>query len=156
MESNFTGANLVMRGVISRRKLTVAIAPTIDTHAHYFPESYLKLIVDQGRRCGTTVVTEAGKTFIQVGLLLRTGPITSHFCDLDDRIETMDRWASRCTLCRSRSRWFIGRTTTWDASSASPSTTQRATRTASTLTASLGLHACLSRTRRSRVGSSSG
>jgi aminocarboxymuconate-semialdehyde decarboxylase len=71
--------------------LTVAIAPTIDTHAHYFPESYLKLIAERGRRCGTTVVTEGGKTFIQVGLLLRTGPITSHFYDLDDRIKTMDR-----------------------------------------------------------------
>jgi hypothetical protein len=50
--------------------LTVAIAPTIDTHAHYFSESYLRLIAEHGRRCGTTVVTEGGKTFIQVGLLL--------------------------------------------------------------------------------------
>ena len=52
---------------------------TIDTHAHYFPEQYLKLIADHGKRCGATVATEGGKTFIQVGLLLRTGPITSHF-----------------------------------------------------------------------------
>ena len=69
----------------------MAIAPTIDTHTHYFPESYLRLIAEHGRRCGTTVVTEGGKTFIQVGLLLRTGPITSDFHDLDDRIKTMDR-----------------------------------------------------------------
>jgi hypothetical protein len=59
----------------------VAIPPTIDTHAHYFPESYLNLIADHGKRCGTTVVNEGGKRFIQVGLLLRTGPITSHFYD---------------------------------------------------------------------------
>ena len=64
---------------------------TIDTHAHYFPESYLKLIADHGRRCGTTVVSDpSGARFIQVGLLLRTGPITPHFYDLDDRITTMD------------------------------------------------------------------
>ena len=60
---------------------------TIDTHAHYFPESYLKLIADHGGRCGTTVVRDAsGARFIQVGLSLRTGPITPHFFDLDDRI----------------------------------------------------------------------
>jgi aminocarboxymuconate-semialdehyde decarboxylase len=64
---------------------------TIDTHAHYFPESYLKLISDHGRRCGTTVVSDAsGARFIQVGLALRTGPITPHFYDLDDRIRAMD------------------------------------------------------------------
>jgi aminocarboxymuconate-semialdehyde decarboxylase len=40
-------------------------------------------------------VTEGGKTFIQVGLLLRTGPITSHFYDLDDRIKTIDRMGVR-------------------------------------------------------------
>ena len=56
----------------------MALPLTIDTHAHYFPESYLKLIADHGQRCGTTVTTDAsGARFIQVGLLLRTGPITS-------------------------------------------------------------------------------
>ena len=65
---------------------------TIDTHAHYFPEAYLKLIAEHGKRCGTTVVTDpSGARFIQVGLGLRTGPITPHFYDLDDRIRTMDR-----------------------------------------------------------------
>ena len=65
---------------------------TIDTHTHYFPESYLKLIADHGKRCGTTVVTDpSGARFIQVGLLLRTGPITSEFYDLDDRLKTMNK-----------------------------------------------------------------
>ncbi|HKA45787.1 MAG TPA: amidohydrolase family protein [Burkholderiales bacterium] len=69
---------------------------TIDTHAHYFPESYLKLVASRGGRCGTTVTTDAsGNTFIQVGLLLRTGPITSEFYDLDDRLKTMDRTGVR-------------------------------------------------------------
>jgi aminocarboxymuconate-semialdehyde decarboxylase len=65
---------------------------TIDTHAHYFPESYLKLVADDGPRCGATVVTDSsGSRFIQVGLLLRTGPITSAFFDLDERLRMMDR-----------------------------------------------------------------
>ena len=67
-------------------------APTIDIHAHYFPESYLKLIADHGKRCGTTVSTDDPRgTFIQVGLGLRTGPITSRFIDHHERFKEMDR-----------------------------------------------------------------
>ena len=67
-------------------------APTIDTHAHYFPQSYIDLIAKLGPRCGTTVVQDAqGRTFIQVGLLLRTGPIEPLFIDLDARLKEMDR-----------------------------------------------------------------
>ena len=67
-------------------------APTIDTHAHYFPQSYIDLIAKLGPRCGTTVTEDAqGRTFIQVGLLLRTGPITPLFIDLDTRLREMDR-----------------------------------------------------------------
>jgi len=74
----------------------MALPLTIDTHAHYFPESYLKLVADHGQRCGTTVTTDAsGTRFIQVGLLLRTGPITSQFVDLDDRLKTMDAMGVR-------------------------------------------------------------
>jgi aminocarboxymuconate-semialdehyde decarboxylase len=66
--------------------------PTIDTHAHYFPQSYIDLIAQHGKRCGTTVtVDDKGVTFIQVGLLLRTGPITRTFIDLDERLKIMDQ-----------------------------------------------------------------
>ena len=65
---------------------------TIDTHAHYFPQSYIDLIVQYGKRCGATVtVDDKGVTFIQVGLSLRTGPITRTFIDLDERLKIMDR-----------------------------------------------------------------
>jgi aminocarboxymuconate-semialdehyde decarboxylase len=63
---------------------------TIDTHAHYFPQSYIDLIASHGNRCGTTVTTANGATFIQVGLNLRTGPITPTFIDLDERLKLMD------------------------------------------------------------------
>jgi aminocarboxymuconate-semialdehyde decarboxylase len=69
---------------------------TIDTHAHYFPESYIRLIADHGKRCGATVATDgSGKTFIQVGLLLRTGPITPPFIDFKERLAIMDRQGVR-------------------------------------------------------------
>ncbi|HET7157855.1 MAG TPA: amidohydrolase family protein, partial [Burkholderiales bacterium] len=68
------------------------LAPTIDTHAHYFPQSYIDLIAKHGPRVGTTVTQDPqGRTFIQVGLLLRTGPITPTFIDLDARLREMDR-----------------------------------------------------------------
>jgi aminocarboxymuconate-semialdehyde decarboxylase len=70
----------------------MAVARTIDTHAHYFPESYIKLIAEHGKRVGTTVTTDdTGITFIQVGLHLRTGPITRLFIDLEARLKDMDR-----------------------------------------------------------------
>ena len=65
---------------------------TIDTHAHYFPQTYIDLIAKHGNRCGTTVtVDNKGVTFIQVGLHLRTGPITRTFIDLDERLKIMDQ-----------------------------------------------------------------
>src|SRR3989304_6060337 len=70
----------------------MAQVPSIDIHAHYFPESYIKLIAEHGKRCGTTVTTDgSGATFIQVGLSLRTGPITSRFIDHGERLAAMDR-----------------------------------------------------------------
>ncbi len=65
---------------------------TIDTHAHYFPQAYVDLIAKYGKRCGATVITDdKGLTFIQVGLLLRTGPVVREFIDLDARLKIMDR-----------------------------------------------------------------
>lgn len=73
----------------------MAQALTIDTHAHYFPESYIRLIAEQGRRCGASVATDGDATFIQVGLLLRTGPITSAFVDIHERLKLMDQMGVR-------------------------------------------------------------
>jgi aminocarboxymuconate-semialdehyde decarboxylase len=63
---------------------------TIDTHAHYFPQSYIDLVAKHGHRVGASVVETNGATFIQVGLNLRTGPITHTFIDLDERLKLMD------------------------------------------------------------------
>ena len=69
----------------------MAEAPTVDTHAHYFPQSYLDLIAKRGPRVGARVEEVQGKTFIQVGLVLRTGPVTREFIDIDARLKEMDR-----------------------------------------------------------------
>jgi aminocarboxymuconate-semialdehyde decarboxylase len=63
---------------------------TIDTHAHYFPQTYLDLVAKHGPRVGASVVEANGLTFIQVGLNLRTGPIERGFIDLDLRLKMMD------------------------------------------------------------------
>ena len=63
---------------------------TIDTHAHYFPQAYIDLVAKHGHRVGTTVSEASGATFIQVGLNLRTGPITAEFIDLDKRLKLLD------------------------------------------------------------------
>jgi aminocarboxymuconate-semialdehyde decarboxylase len=63
---------------------------TIDTHAHYFPQTYIDLIARHGNRVGASVIEGNGATFIQVGLNLRTGPITREFIDLDKRLKLMD------------------------------------------------------------------
>lgn len=74
----------------------MARAPTIDTHAHYFPQSYLDLIAKRGPRVGSRVEQDAqGRTFIQVGLLLRTGPIAREFIDHEARLKEMDRQGVR-------------------------------------------------------------
>ena len=55
-------------------------------------QTYIDLIAQYGKRCGTTVtVDDKGVTFIQVGLHLRTGPITRTFIDLDERLKIMDQ-----------------------------------------------------------------
>ena len=80
------------QGGLTLEEKAVAQAPTIDIHAHYFPESYIELIAKRGPRVGSTVMADAqGRRFIQVGLLLRTGPITPLFIDIDARLREMDR-----------------------------------------------------------------
>jgi aminocarboxymuconate-semialdehyde decarboxylase len=74
----------------------LALAPTIDIHAHYFPEPYLDLIAKHGHRVGASVTADPqGRRFVQVGLLLRTGPITPLFIDIDARLKEMDRQGVR-------------------------------------------------------------
>ncbi|HUJ77325.1 MAG TPA: amidohydrolase family protein, partial [bacterium] len=63
--------------------------PVVDIHAHYFPESYLKIAADQGSRFGATLTEDPRGRVLRVGLM-RAGPITPAYTDLDLRLKAMD------------------------------------------------------------------
>ncbi len=61
----------------------------IDIHAHYYPESYLRLLAEAGTRFGASYQeTEQGPIVEVAGL--RAGPIARDFIDLDLRVAEMD------------------------------------------------------------------
>ncbi len=63
----------------------------IDIHAHFYPESYLKIIRDEGGPLGAEMKMVEGKgPTIKIGDIL-TQPLEPRFTDLDTRIEAMDR-----------------------------------------------------------------
>ena len=65
-------------------------AGSIDIHAHYFPESFLKLIGEHAAGYGIEwkMVEGAGPQF-RIGHVM-TGPVGRNFVDLDARLEAMD------------------------------------------------------------------
>jgi len=73
----------------------VTTPPSIDIHAHFFPEAYLKLIAEEGGRFELRLSRSAPKApVIQIGPL-RVGPLRSAFSDLDVRRKEMDRQGVR-------------------------------------------------------------
>ena len=62
----------------------------IDTHAHYYPESYLRLVEQAGQASGAEVRHVAGQgPALKVGDVT-TPPLIAKFTDIDARIEAMD------------------------------------------------------------------
>jgi aminocarboxymuconate-semialdehyde decarboxylase len=73
----------------------VTTPPSIDIHAHFFPEAYLKLIAEEGGRFELRLSRSDPKgPVIQIGPL-RVGPLRSAFSDLDVRRKEMDRQGVR-------------------------------------------------------------
>jgi aminocarboxymuconate-semialdehyde decarboxylase len=73
----------------------VATRPSIDVHAHIFPEPYLKLIAQEGGRSGLSLSwSDPRGPVIEIGPL-RVGPIRAPFSDLDLRRKEMDRQGVR-------------------------------------------------------------
>jgi aminocarboxymuconate-semialdehyde decarboxylase len=69
--------------------------PTVDIHAHFFPEAYLKLIAEAGERFGVRLSRSDPKgPAIETGAL-RAGPLRASFIDLDLRRKEMDRQGVR-------------------------------------------------------------
>jgi aminocarboxymuconate-semialdehyde decarboxylase len=62
---------------------------TIDIHAHFVPEAYLRAIEEEGEPRGVRLLPGPDGPMIQVGPV-PIGPITAHYHDLDLRLKAMD------------------------------------------------------------------
>lgn len=62
----------------------------VDIHAHYFPEAYLRLMKEEGARCGVRYVEQPQGPVIHVGGEIPAGPVTPDFVELPRRIAAMD------------------------------------------------------------------
>lgn len=62
---------------------------TIDIHAHFVPEEYLRLIEAEGEPHGVRLRPGPNGPFIVLGQVA-IGPITSHYHDLDIRLKAME------------------------------------------------------------------
>ncbi len=68
-----------------------AMQPSVDVHAHFYPENYLKLLGAEGGRFGIRLSRSNHKgPVIEVGPL-RVGPLKPGYTDLDARKRDMDR-----------------------------------------------------------------
>src|SRR6267142_6892599 len=63
--------------------------PTIDIHAHFVPEEYLRLIEAEGEPHGVRLRPGPNGPLIVVGQVA-IGPITAHYHDLDLRLKAME------------------------------------------------------------------
>ena len=63
----------------------------VDIHAHYFPESYVDLIEEQGAQHGAHYASGELGPLIHVDGEIPAGPISPEFTDLSIRISAMDR-----------------------------------------------------------------
>ena len=64
---------------------------TVDIHAHYYPETYVRLFIDDGLRHGARYEPGAAGPLIHVPGDIPSGPITPEFTDLSLRLAAMDR-----------------------------------------------------------------
>jgi aminocarboxymuconate-semialdehyde decarboxylase len=70
----------------ARKRMT----PTIDIHAHFVPEGYLRMIETEGEAYGVHLRSGANGPMILVGQAA-IGPISAHYHDLDLRLRAMNR-----------------------------------------------------------------
>jgi len=69
----------------------VSGVPTVDVHAHFYPEAYLRVIEQDGAAAGARLSRASPEgPVIELGGR-RVGPLRSRFIDLDQRRRDMDR-----------------------------------------------------------------
>jgi len=69
--------------------------PSVDIHAHFFPEGYLNLIAHEGERFGVRISRGDPKGPVIEHGGVRSGPLRTGFIDLDARRKEMDRQGVR-------------------------------------------------------------
>ncbi|TAK05914.1 amidohydrolase, partial [bacterium] len=88
MERRRTAPNARKRAAVLARH-SRHTTPTIDIHAHFVPEEYLRLIEAEGEAHGVCLRSSPDGPMILVGQVA-IGPITAHYYDLDLRLRAMD------------------------------------------------------------------
>ncbi len=88
MKRRRTTPNARQRAAIPERR-SRHTTPTIDIHAHFVPEGYLRLIEAEGDAHGVRLRSGPDGPMILVGQVA-IGPITAHYHDLDLRLRAMD------------------------------------------------------------------
>jgi aminocarboxymuconate-semialdehyde decarboxylase len=88
MKQRRNKATVRKRAVVPNRRSRHAL-PTIDIHAHFVPEEYLRIIEAEGEPYGVRLRSGANGPMIVVGQAV-IGPITAHYHNLDVRLKAMD------------------------------------------------------------------
>ena len=82
-------SNARQRAAISARR-SRRTGLTVDIHAHFVPEEYLRIIEAEGEPHGARIRPGPNGPMIVVGQVA-IGPITAHYHDLDVRLRAMDK-----------------------------------------------------------------
>jgi aminocarboxymuconate-semialdehyde decarboxylase len=81
----------------------------VDVHAHFFPESFIRIIEESGGTFGASVDRSNPKGPVLVVGSARTAPLDARYWDLDLRLRAMNRqgvyWADAATGTRLATAW---------------------------------------------------
>src|SRR5215469_4538542 len=79
------------RGALAQEQAPrAASVPVVDIHAHYFPQSYLDLVAEEGKRFNASYHMSDKGWYIKTPAA-SNGPLSPKFIDLKARIADMDQ-----------------------------------------------------------------
>ena len=83
---------MIAKSKIQNRKSKIGKRDlTIDIHAHFFPEAYLRLIDEEGAPFGLSLRRDNSKGPILLTGVANFGPLRADFWDPEIRLKEMDR-----------------------------------------------------------------
>ena len=117
----------------------------VDVHAHFFPESFIRIIEESGGTFGASVDRSNPKGPVLVVGSARTAPLDARYWDLDLRLRAMNRQGVATQALSLTAPMVTGPTRPPARGSPPPGTTRPAPRTWRIPIASWGAPCCLSR-----------